>query len=109
NLETPGVHHNTRPSVLAMGVVEIERREDTAKYSLTSANAASIATSLRETGAANQSNTFSIAKTGGQAANAVHNVVDIVNVVTDQSDNRYGDEEDVHDLVYTGFNYCFTD
>jgi hypothetical protein len=109
NLETSTVFWNTKPSNQAMGVVKLDaNKDDSASFPITTATGGAISPGFFESGLSNQSNTFSISKTGGTSPSAYHNVVDIVNVVTEQNDDRYGDAADRHDMVFTGTNYVFS-
>jgi hypothetical protein len=110
NLETSTVYWNTKPSNQAIGVMKLDaEKNDSASFPLTSASGLSIIPAFFESGPSNQSNTFSISKAGGTSSLNFHNVVDIVNVVTEQNDDRYGDAEDLHDIIYTGANYVFSE
>jgi len=114
NLETTGVFWNTPPSNQRLGVVLLgERKTDSAAFAntplLTTNASGSVNSGLYEVLPLNQSNTFS-GSTGKTITSSTYtNLVDIVNVVNDLGDDRYGDPEDLHEMVYTGSMHVFND
>lgn len=118
NLNTTGLFYNTTPAPQRSGVVQLnENKTDSSLYGnssygsdqLVSSSGGVVLNTLYEVGETNQTNTFSISKSGGSTFGTNLGILDIVNVVTEQSDDRYGDPEDLHDMVYTGANYAFNE
>lgn len=118
NLDTTGVRFNTTPGNQRIGAVLLnDYKPDSAVYgnstyggnTLTTSSGGSVDATFYEVGDNNQSNTFTISKPGGLSFGKYYSIVDIANVVTEQSDDRYGDSETIHNIVFTGVFHVFTD
>lgn len=117
NLTTPnGADYNTIPAnQIGSAVVLKSLKRDSTLYGnsifgvsqLTSSSGATVEQSLYEWNADEQTNTFCFSKTV-IGSNTRVSIVDIVNVVNDYGDDRYGDPDDIHDIVFTGASYAFT-
>jgi hypothetical protein len=114
NLTTGGVTYNTSPNNQAMGMVQLDiNKFDSTYYArpftyqIISASGSDINSNFFELTEGEQSNTFTPNKSGWGTGSHV-SLVDIVNIVTEQGDDRYGDPEDLHDMVFTGASYSFT-
>lgn len=115
NLNTGGVNYNTSPTNQASGAILLDDNKfDSALYGnvsygasqLVSLNGQSVPSYLYEVGDENQSNKFSLAK---GITTEPASILEIVNVVTEQTDDRYGDPESIQDIVYTGSDYVFSE
>lgn len=101
--------YNTKPNNQRMGVFKVKApKTDAASYSITTNSGASVSASLYETSRATMTNTFSPSKIALGASDRV-NIIETVNIVNDLDDFRYGDAEDLHDMVFTGACHVFND
>ena len=117
NLETPnGAVYNTEPANQISGVCFLKNlKRDSTIYGnsiygvgqLTSSSGATVNNSLYELNADQQTNTFCFSKIAVDSSTRV-SIIDIVNVINDLGDDRYGDADDIHDIVNTGASYVFT-
>jgi hypothetical protein len=114
NLTTGGVNYNSPPTNQASGAILLDvDKVDSAMYGnatygadqLVSATGEAVPPYLYEVGDENQSNKFSLGK---GITTEPASIVDIVNVVTEQTDDRYGDPEAIHNIIYTGSDYVFS-
>lgn len=102
--------YNSKPNNQRMGVFKLKApKEDIAiNASLSSNSGFSVISSIYESGRANMSNVFCVSKVVLGATDRV-NIIETVNIVNDLDDFRYGDVEDLHDMVFTGACHVFND
>jgi hypothetical protein len=117
NLDTPGgAVFNTLPANQVSSAVFLKSaKRDSTIYGrsaygvnqLTSSSGATVEQSLYEFDVTEQTNTFCISKAAINSNTRVA-IVDIANITNDLGDDRYGDPDDIHDVVFTGASYTFT-
>lgn len=114
-LTTTGVSFNLPPNNQKIGVLKLKGdRVDPAFYGKASFGGNRFSTSdgsvvddaRYEFLESEQTNDFTYEKVAVGANDRV-NIVEIVNIVNDLDDTRYGDTEDLHDMVFTGAHWAF--
>lgn len=117
NLDTQGVFYNTIPNTQRVGVVALKSpRNDDALYGnssyggnrLTSSNGGIVKDGLYEINEDQQTNTFAPHKSGYVDGDYV-SIVPIVNIVNDFGDDRYGESDTIHEMVFTGAQHIFSE
>jgi hypothetical protein len=117
NLVTPGVFYNTAPNNQRSAAFMLKTpRQDTALYGssayggsqMVSSGGGVVVDTFYEINQNAQTNTFAPSKVGG-VNEAITSIVDIVNIVSSLGDDRYGDADDIHDIVFTGASYVFSE
>lgn len=114
-LETTGIPFNPKPNNQRIGVFKLKTdKVDSALYGmsgyggnrLTTSNGSAVSDTRYEVLEIAQSNDLTYEKDSVTSTDRV-NIIDIVNIVNDLGDTRYGDVEDIHDMVFTGAQHVF--
>jgi len=112
NLETGGISNGKRPNNQKSVVIKTnETRADVNSYAFTLTNNAGIGVpaDFREFATSEQSNFFVTTKVGFAENSSLTQIVEIVNIEAGLGDDRYGNADTQHDLVFTGTTYLFND
>jgi hypothetical protein len=117
NLETTTIFYNPPPNTQAAGVFELKiPRQDETLYAhssyggsqLTTSGGGTIEDGLFEINEDQQTNKFASEK-AGYAAGEYISLVPIVNIVNDLGDDRYGDSDTIHNVIFTGSSHIFSE
>lgn len=115
NLNTVGVDVYQKPNTQKMGVIQYAGMTDITYYS-DNFKSGKISSTYKKTAvsavpsAGNTADNTPVHALGGYSDNStIINAVAIVDIENNLDDSRYGDPEMIHDVVFTGVAYTFSD